>query len=156
MVQKEYNIIIKNHHHTYMEIKDLDKKILSVIPSAIILKGVNNIDLFPIADFVICDYGGSVFTAILCDKNVLLFNADKKNILKKLYGIDAMEIEIRKDIINFNKNQAREFINALINKDIWEDQIIIREKIIAEYLPKKKKTPSEIADMLRQIIKDEI
>jgi hypothetical protein len=152
----DFNIILKPHPYLYKEIDDLDTLLCSLMPNIKILKDVNNIEILPLADFVLCDYGGSVFTAIQADKNILFFNTKKMKRLKKWNGLDCPEIELRKRIINFNKNHEKELIAALYDDTVWKKQKEIRKQIRAEYFTENEHAAQDIADFLRKIVKGTI
>lgn len=153
----DFNIILKPHPQLLREIESFDDFIHSKIPECKILNKINNMELFPIADFVFCDYGGSVFSAINSDKNVLLFNTKRVDVLETIFGLNSPEVEIRQDIISFEKEQTQEFLKAIQDKTIWKNQAEVRQKIKNRFFVQLNgKSAENIANTLRQILRDEI
>ncbi|MDR2445136.1 MAG: CDP-glycerol glycerophosphotransferase family protein, partial [Spirochaetaceae bacterium] len=127
-IQTEYNIIVKPHPLLLNVEKFMRKSAREII---VINKTPNEI-LFPAADFVICDYGGSIFLAIMADKNVLFFNADAPELPSNIAPEDVPEIAIRDRIINFYVDEEEKLFAALKDDSVWEKQKEIRREIRAE------------------------
>jgi hypothetical protein len=94
----------------------------------------NNALLVNAADFVFCDYGGSMFGAIYLDKNLLLLNSsspeyeiDNDNSFK-IFKKDgecktSLDVEMRKNVVSVNNDITKEELLAILeNKDIWIEQ----------------------------------
>ncbi len=125
ILSDEYNLLV--NIHPLIDREDLEVLSNSKIKNNVI-KTNNNIDLFAIADFIVCDYGGAAFSAIYLNKNILLFdlpNAECVDIL----GKDSAEFYIRKYIPGFNNTKAIEIMNSFKNKKYWEEQEKIREQL---------------------------
>ncbi|MDR2337662.1 MAG: hypothetical protein LBE20_03305, partial [Deltaproteobacteria bacterium] len=78
-LENDFNIIFSipfSASGCYGDFPFLDFKIKLRIPNAIIVGNMESTELLGVGDYVFCDYGGSVFTAIYNDKNVLLLNAE--------------------------------------------------------------------------------
>jgi hypothetical protein len=93
-----YNVIVSPHSLTL----EGDMEILrnSRLKYIIDLKNAGDLGLFSIADFVFCDYGGAMFTALYFDKNMVLLNIENTTKLKKVYGEDTAELYFREKYIN--------------------------------------------------------
>jgi hypothetical protein len=154
-IQGEFNIIKKPHPANYYEIPNFENRIRSIIPEIIIVKDVDFINLLPVADFVICDYGGTVFSAIKADKNVILFNTPKPELLTEFFAPDVPVNVIRDRIINFYPDEEEKFFSALKDDAIWEKQKEIRRQIRAEFFTDNPNPARDIADLCRRIMKGE-
>ena len=89
--------------------------------------------LMPLADFVFCDYGGSPFTAIYYDKNVLLLNSRWRNWIQRVLG-KSPEVLIRNEIVNFNATDSYEYFLRILNDDeMWKQQKHIRQRYREKY-----------------------
>jgi hypothetical protein len=111
--------------------------------------------LLPAADFVICDYGGSVFSAIKADKNVLLFNvykSDSSSVTSPL----GLSINIRDRIINFYPDEEEKFFAALKDESVWEKQKAIRRDIRSEFFTENPNPARDIAELCKRIVKGEV
>ena len=153
-----YDIYLKPHPASFHEIRNLGK-ILEKLPNIhVIKKEINSIDLLKIADFVFCDYGGSAFTAIHNDKNVLFLNTDNINYLAKQYpfGLDTPEVLLRKEIINFDPYcTGDDILKALKDNTIWEEQKKVRKSIRERFFtitkePASQKIANKLFEFLNQ------
>jgi hypothetical protein len=161
-IQDRFNIILRPHPGLFItsafkqDFDDLVLRVTESIPDIKIIVDGSNIELFAIADYVFCDYGGSVFTAIRADKKILLFNSHRSDFLAESWRLDSPDIEIRGKIINFNRDQEKEFLTALYDEEIWEKQKAIRQEINEGYYIDNPNAAQDIANLLRQIVNDEI
>ncbi|MDR1147734.1 MAG: CDP-glycerol glycerophosphotransferase family protein [Spirochaetaceae bacterium] len=151
-IQTEYNIIVKPHPL----LLNVEKFMRKSAPEIIVINNVPNEKLFPAADFVICDYGGSVFLAIMADKNVLFFNARDSEAPPAVLPENVPELVIRDRIINFYPDEKDKFFAALKDDDIWEKQKEIRRQIRAEFFTDNPNPARDIADLCRRIMKGEV
>jgi hypothetical protein len=155
-IQNEFNIIHKPHTFNYYEISDFENRIRSLIPEIIIINDVDSVKLIPAADFVICDYGGSVFSAIKADKNVLLFNTSKPELLAGVFAPDLPVNTIRDRIVNFYPDEEEKFFAALKDDSVWERQKEIRRQIRAEFFTDNPDPARDIAELCRRIVRGEL
>ncbi len=139
-LQKDFNVIVSYPLGIYQDFCFLRHKIEKVIK--VLVNNRDSASLMYLADFVFCDYGGSMLTSIYYEKNVCLLNAKKENvfIVEKNFGENSPEITLRKDIVNFDStNTYEDFLYTLNNNNVWEQQ----KKIIKEI---KEKFFSESAE----------
>jgi hypothetical protein len=80
-LQNEINIVIKPHPFLYYEISGFDSFMRNIIPEIVIINDVDSVKLITLSDFIVCDYGGSVFYAIQADKNTILLNTPRPELL---------------------------------------------------------------------------
>ena len=123
-------------------IKDLKKKVYDIVKSK---KFINSTDpgqdmneLYLIADYVFCDYGGSIFGALYLNKKILLMNHEKVHLAKRIYNSSALEI--RQKLPSINKNDCDQ--NFLINIEnilLNSENKIKNEKIREIYFGDTKK-----------------
>lgn len=143
---KYFRVILKIHPSSFLEDNCLRGIILS--HRGIELDEVSEAsELFPEADFVFCDTGGSVFSAIYCDKNVLFLNTPD-------VPLRYPEIQLREEIINFDRNcSGEEILESLRNTSIWEKQRVIRRRIKERFFaisdePASKKIARKLVEFL--------
>ncbi len=153
-----YDIYLKPHPASFHEIQNLDKILEKLSNIHVIKKDINSCDLLKMADFVFCDYGGSVFTAIYNDKNVLFLNTDNINYLAKRYpfGLDTPEVLLRKEIINFDPCcTSDDILKVLKNDKIWEEQKKVRKSIRKQFFTITKEPASQkIANKLVELLNE--
>jgi hypothetical protein len=155
-LQNEINIIIKPHQFLYYEISDFDNFMRNIIPEIIIINDVDSVKLIPLADFVVCDYGGSVFYAIYADKNVILLNTPKPELLTGVFAPNVPSNIIRNRVVNFFPNEEEKFFAALKDDSVWEKQKEVRAQIRAEFFTENPDPARDIAELCRRIVKGEL
>jgi hypothetical protein len=151
-IQTEYNTIVKPHPL----LLNIEKFMRKTAPEIIVINKTQNEKLFTIADFVICDYGGSVFLAIMADKNVLFFNANDNSLPPNVPLEDIPEIAIRDRIVNFYPDEEEKIFAALKDDSIWEKQKEIRRQMRAEFFTENPNPARDIAELCRRIVKGEL
>jgi hypothetical protein len=154
-LQNEFNIIEKPHPFLYYENKNFYDFMKKIIPEIIIINDIDNIKLIPAADFVVCDYGGSVFYAVLADKNVILLNTPSTE-LDGASGQSVPSNVIRSRIVNFYPDEEEKFFAALKDDSVWEKQKEIRKEIRAEFFTENLDPARDIAELCRRIVRGEL
>lgn len=122
-LQSEYEIIIKPHPNESLDNLSLIKKSgLRLINSSIF----NNAELISFADYVLCDYGGSIFASVYLKKKILLLNSIEKPSLYKTFGDNSstrgnsLEFEVRDNIPSVNPDVSGAIIKALLDdNEVW-------------------------------------
>jgi hypothetical protein len=155
-LQNEFNIIEKPHPFLYYENRNFYQMMKKIIPEIIIINDIDNVKLIPVADFVICDYGGSVFYAILADKNVILLNTPSSELLTGPFAANAPSNIIRRRIVNFYPDEEERFFAALKDDSVWEKQKDIRKEIRAEFFTENPDPARDIAELCRRIVRGEV
>lgn len=147
-LQKNFNVIVSYPMGIYEDFCFLRYKMENTID--ILVNNRDGASLMYLADFVFCDYGGSLLTSIYYEKDVCLLNAKRENvfIVGKNFGENSPEITLRKEIVNFDTtNTYEDFIHTLNNNNIWQHQ----KKIIKDI---KEKFFSESAENAIKKIRD--
>jgi CDP-glycerol glycerophosphotransferase (TagB/SpsB family) len=131
-LSEKYNVIVKTH--PLIATKEPEK--LNVLHQynfhSVITHSFDNLELFRLADLVVCDYGGTAFGAIYLDKPLLLLNlpdADKD----PLVGDDSPDIMLRQEIINFDIKDRWQLHEAIETEDVWLKQVEIRRRLRDKY-----------------------
>lgn len=87
----------------------------------VIRDAMDNVALYRLADYVVCDYGGPAFGAIYTDRNLLLLNiVDAQR--NELLGDDSTELLIRRSILNIDRTQADQIGRLLADESVWAAQ----------------------------------
>jgi len=127
-----YNVIVKTH--PLIATRE-PAKLEALKPynfHAVITHAVDNLELFPLADVVVCDYGGTAFGAIYLDKPLLLLNmpdAEKDS----LVGEDSPDLALRQVIVNFDIADRWQLETAIETADVWLKQAEIRRRLRDKY-----------------------
>ena len=134
---QKYNVIFRPHPNTLKHNQDLINKILKTDLILDLVEDRNLKNLYNLSHLVIADYGGPIFSALYCKKNVLLLNINVK--LKKSFKFDLM---MRDYLYNIDIDEMN---NASLNKildnkqnfqEIEKKSIISRDKIFPTDLNK--------------------
>ncbi len=135
----KYNVILRPHP---MEIDPqfsrYNPNVHQIINSR---KFIVNIDahqemseLYLIADYVFCDYGGSIFSSLYLDKKILLMDHEDISLDEEMFN--STQIEVRKylPVINFNDPIVVEedFANPLFWKKWQDSQAYARNKYFGD------------------------
>ena len=127
---KKYNVILRPHPNSLKNDNDLINQIQK---TNLILDNFESRNLKKLYDFchlVLADYGGPIFSALYCKKNILLLNT--KVGLKKKFKFDLM---VRDDLCNIdidlmNTKSLEQIIdNELKLKEIKDKTLLLRQKI---------------------------
>lgn len=120
MLKDKYNIILRPHP---IEIdpkqRRFNKKVFDIVNSKKFILSLNSSqnmeELYLISDFVFCDYGGSVFSALYCCKNILLLN-NKNHIYDENIN-ESTSLEIRNYLPSINESNCnKNFVSIIENK----------------------------------------
>jgi hypothetical protein len=111
----KFNVILRPHpREINSDTEDYNQKVHDIINSGKFISSdistQNMSELYLIADYVFCDYGGSIFSALYCKKKILLMNNKKANLDKVIVSskYQSSSIIIRKYFPSINeKNQER-------------------------------------------------
>ena len=135
---KKYKITIKFHPKIFLMNKSklIFQKHIKVIddPSQNLNK------LYSQSDLVVCDYGGSIFSALFNEKPIILLNADINK-----YGLnkDNLEIVLRKnfyELNNFNEQKLIQLIEDIDKNYLYNKLQIknLKKKIFGENISLKE------------------
>ena len=143
-LSKYYNVILKPHPQ---ENPDFLKRIKN---SKIIL--VNHHDSAPfyrLADFVFCDYGGSCFGALYCDKPIIFLSPDNPDKDLKNYSPNSPEVLLRNESLVITDENSYEISLLLQDPNLWREDCKKREDLRAKFfLGNYGKSGKRAADFL--------
>jgi hypothetical protein len=124
----EFNVVIKLHplmaRDDPMRIAALDQFTFNCV----IKDSTDNLPLYALADFLLCDYGGPALAGIYADKNLVLLNVPGAA-TDELTGPDSPDISIRDNIINVDIDQAETLGKILGDDSVWESQGVKRARL---------------------------
>lgn len=116
-----YNVVIKVH--PLMAVTEPEKvDALERLGFARVIRdATDNVPLYRIADYVLCDYGGPAFGAIYTDRNLLLLDvaaAEGNELLQH----DSPELLIRERIAHVDSSQQADLAALLADDGLWAAQ----------------------------------
>ena len=106
-----YNVIIRPHPKTLMIMPELEKKLRKF--NYFIDKEQNRKigEIYKISDFVVSDYGGTIFSAIYFQRPILILNLKQKShFVENLRDGLSLDISVRKELLNLNPSISVEKI----------------------------------------------
>lgn len=89
--------------------------------------------MYKAADFVFCDIGGPVFSAIYLNKKIILFNPKKK---RKNRGLYLEDIEAAIVNINYEEIETKTIEAILNDKNYWHEQKMKQKNLRAKIFGK--------------------
>jgi SAM-dependent methyltransferase len=120
----------------------------------VVRNAMDNVALYRLADYVICDYGGPAFGAIYTDRNLLLLNvanAPRNEVL----GEDSTEMIVRQSIVNLDLTQASQIGDLLADESLWskqrEQRARLRRMFFAPYFGYSSRIAATILENIEQI-----
>ena len=78
------------------------------------------------ADIVVCDYGGSIFSSLYLKKRIILINHE--NVVYDPGIYTSTSIEIRKFISSYFKNDFEHLLKNINDKYYWDNEDKKQEK----------------------------
>lgn len=152
-LSSSYNVIVKPHPGVISGEPARRELLKKLKFTSFIENSFDNLKLFAIADYVLCDYGGTMFGAIYLDKNLLLLNIPAASEDSNT-GELSNDIQVRNRIINLNSADLQEIKSLLSNEKIWKDQQNVREDLRRLYFAPYYGFSSEItAQIIRNFDK---
>lgn len=129
-LQTHYNVIVKPHPITLTDeparMRELERF------NCVIREHIDNVELFQLADFLLCDYGGSAFGGIYTDRNVLLLDLPNAE-SDPLMGEDSSDIWLRKYMPHLTAQQAGRLEEMLDDEALWTAQRSVRASLSQYY-----------------------
>ncbi len=119
---KDYNIIVRPHPlEIDPQYSRFNQKVLDIVSSGIFILNDNAYqdmtELYLISDFVVCDYGGSIFSAMYMDKRIILLN--HKNVYKDTVTSTSTSMEAREYLPSINEDEIDKLSRYLSDEECW-------------------------------------
>jgi len=141
----DFNIIVKPHPGTVSYESDNMALLLAAGFSRVVDTTFDNQILLSLADYVLCDYGGSPFGALYTDRNLLLLNVPDAERNPNL-GADSSDLELRKQIRSVDPGEN---LKSVLKDDLyWIEQQETRARLRQRYFAPYYGFASEIASQL--------
>lgn len=131
-LNERYNVVVKPHPLTLTQAPATIERLKFLGFKVIEDRLLNNARLIKLADFVVTDYGGSLFAAIHLDTNIVLLNMTG-DMFMDYAGPLSPEIHMRDHFVNIEPDQGWRLPRILADEALWREQRDIR-KIYRENL----------------------
>jgi hypothetical protein len=122
-LQSRYNVIVKPHPITLTDEPARMRQLEAI--NCCIREHMDNVELFQLADFLLCDYGGSSFGGIYTDRNVVLLDIPHAE-SDPFVGEDSSELWLRKIMPHLGAHEVHKLPALLEDAQLWEQQRSVR------------------------------
>lgn len=117
-----FNIIVRPHPlEIDPQYSRFNQKVLDIVSSGIFILNDNAYqdmtELYLISDFVVCDYGGSIFSAMYMDKRIILLN--HQNVYKDTVVSTSTSMEARDYLPSINEDETDKLSDYFYNEEFW-------------------------------------
>ena len=110
----DYNVVLKPHPQEDCSLLEELKE-----SGIIVVNDSDSASYYKIADFVLCDYGGSAFGALYTDKPFIFLSPDNPAQDKKNYCSESPEVELRKYFSTIEKPNVTYLKEILSDTKHW-------------------------------------
>lgn len=149
---KNYNVIVRPHPITFRaypeNINILERLHFTIDDDS--LRDMNA--LYQAADFVICDYGGTQFSALYLDKNIVLLNTPGAT--EWITSKGASDWELRKELSPvLDVNDVKYLKDILCDESVWAKQAEQRKIAFAKYFaPYRGTSAKRVVSILNNVL----
>jgi len=127
-LQDRCNVFVKLHPLMSQQEPDKVAALRSMGFTQVIADSSDNIPLYVVADWVLCDYGGPAFGAIYADRNLLLLDVpDAEG--DEMLGEASPDILIRQVIPHLGPGSADAMRKVLDDAPLWDEQRRVRREL---------------------------
>ena len=141
----KYNVILRPHPlEIDPQYSRYNPKVHKIVQSNDFLVSTdayqNMLDLYLVADYVFCDYGGSIFSALYLDKKILLMDHEEVN--KDIEIYESTSIEAREYLASISEDSAEAGLKNICNPSFWEEREPARLEARARYFGNNRERSS--------------
>lgn len=152
---EHFNIIVRPHPISFREEPEnisLLKQLKFNIDSED-LRDMNH--LYSVADFVVCDYGGTSFSALYLDKNIMLLNVPGADSWYTSENSSNMELRrLISPVIDLT--DTTNLLDVFENNSIWTRQALQRKTAFQKYFaPQRGTSSARVVELLRRVKRSE-
>ena len=152
-LSRDYNVIVRPHPLTVrndpQQIKLLEQLDLKIDRND--LRVMNH--LYSLADYVVCDYGGTSFSALYLDKKIILLNVQGADTSYASFNSSNMELRKLMDPV-INPEDGDSLLATIQDNTIWDRQSQQRKKAFKKYFASYQGTSAHRACQVLQEIRE--
>lgn len=128
LLANTYNVVVKPHPLSVSGEPGRIERLQRLPLTRVITGQLDNLELFRLADCVLCDYGGPAFGALYLDKKLVLLNVPGAE-NDSLTGGDSADIALRRHIPSLDTFTVPKLWGMLEDSALWEAQKHIRRRL---------------------------
>ena len=150
-LKARYNVLVRPHPISFRKAPG-DIRILEDLNLRIDSDDVRDMNyLYAAADFVVCDYGGTAFSALYLDKNIVQLDVPGADTFYTSSGSSNLELrELLSPVIR--SPDAGNLQQVLEDDSVWARQAEQREKAFQKYFaPYRGKSADRVVSVLRSL-----
>ncbi|MBT5407160.1 MAG: hypothetical protein HOL23_06250 [Gammaproteobacteria bacterium] len=147
-ITDKYNVILRPHPlEIDPQYSRYNQKVFDIVNSGFCVINSDPCqdmsELYLIADYVFCDYGGTVFSALYVEKNILLMN--HKNVHMDDGVFSSTSMEIREFLPSINETDTDRIVEYLSDPKFWIEAKQKRKEARIHYFGSSKGNSSKLA-----------
>lgn len=144
-----YNVLVKPHPYHSAGNRATLELLGRYRFSRLITDSIDNLQLFQLSDFVICEYGGPPFAALYTDQNLLLFDhPDYRGQATADPLTSDTDQWLRRHLPHLLPEQAGQLPEMLANQSLWATQREVRRQLRELYFASNYGHSAETAAIL--------
>lgn len=127
-LQERFNVVVKPHPITITDEPERMRALERF--GCVIREHIDNVELFQLSDFLLCDYGGSAFGGIYTDRKIALLDVPNAE-SDPLTGKDSSDIVLRQCMPHFSADQYAALERLLLDESAlpWTEQRTVRSTL---------------------------
>lgn len=153
-LSQDYNLIVKPHPMSWDNETDYVSELEGLPFQAVVREALDNLILFQLADWVLCDYGGTAFSALYTDCPLILLDHPD---YQGQAGEDPLSSDtdqwLRRYIIHLGPGQAAQIPELLASRRLWQAQkpvrAWLRQQLFSTNYGYSAQTAAQLLKMLR-------
>lgn len=124
----DHNVVVKPHPLTLVK-EPAKMELLARNPALRVLReDLDILEMYALADWVLSDYGGTAFSAIYTDRNLVLLDVPGAEANPQMAG-GSSDLAIREDVARLTPERSRELGDLLKDARTWERQAEVRARL---------------------------
>jgi protein O-GlcNAc transferase len=148
---ERHNVVVKLHPLMSAQEPDKVAALRALGLNTVIADCSDNLPLYVIADWVLCDYGGPAFGALLTDRNLLLLDRPDAQ-ADPLVGADSPDLRLRESVCHVDADARWQIAGLLEDDALWAQQREVRRLLRQTYFAPYRGCAAELsAACLRNI-----
>ena len=148
-LRPHYNVVVKLHPLQSRDEPALVRLVEQAGLNSVIADSRDNVPLFRLADYVLCDYGGSVFGALYTGRKVVLLDVPGAE-NDALLGAASPEVELRRVLPHLGPEEGGQLADLLADEALWAAQAGVRPALIDLFVAPFKGFAGKVAALYLQ------
>ncbi|HZP87700.1 MAG TPA: tetratricopeptide repeat protein [Burkholderiales bacterium] len=143
-LRERYNIVVKLHPLASQDGLDSARVLREAGIDHVITDSSDNLPLYRLAEYLLCDYGGPAFGGLYTDRPLLLLNVPDAA-SNPLMGPDSPDIVIRQVVANVDPSSSEAIARILADEQHWAAQERVRRELRRAFFAPYYGFASEVA-----------